>query len=103
MNALDRKFEIELHGVFFDIPVDGIDENVTDFMVSVFVEAKDEDDACNLAMTEFIESTVYQTQLLPFEKENSVIEVSQWYELSSFDDCPTPISPVDLVSSALIQ
>lgn len=87
-----KKFAIEVHGRGF--PIVAEDGTTMDsFVVTVFVEAEDETDACDIALRAIMESDEFQAGIGPHaDPDRAEVFVEQWFELRSFEGCQMPRS-----------
>jgi len=87
-----NKFAIEIHGRGF--PIVAEDGTIMDgFVVTVFIEAEDETDACDIALRTIVESDEFQTGIGPHaDPDRAEVFVEHWFELRSFEGCHMPHS-----------
>lgn len=87
-----KKFAIEVHGRGF--PMVGEEGTTMDgFVVTVFIEAEDETDACDIALRAIVETDEFQTEICSHaDPDRAEVFVEQWFELRSFEGCRMPHS-----------
>lgn len=87
------KYAITVHGRGFLVPIEGGTGTSQGFIVTVFLEADDEEYACERAMKVVLEDDAFVSEIGPhYDPGAAEVFAEHWYELSSFDDCELPRS-----------
>ncbi len=83
-----RKFAVLIHGIGYDIIDEISQQKAEGFYITVFVEAKNPDLACQEAIDLLVTSDVYTAAFLPDQHPNGMLEVDTVDELTSFEGVP---------------
>lgn len=92
MKSSMRKFAVLIGGTGYNI-IDELSQKMAKgFYITVFVEAKDIDKACQQAIDFLINSNEYANAFLPDQHPNGMLEVEDVDELTSFKSVPYPMT-----------
>ena len=85
-----RYFEVEVCGQGFYVPTD--DGGTTEgFIVICYLEADDENDACDKALRSIVENPDFEVSIgCHADEDTAEIFVERWVEIDSLEGCTTP-------------
>ncbi|MDD2868250.1 hypothetical protein [Neomegalonema sp.] len=85
------KYAILIHGRGFHVPIEGQAEKSRGFYVTAFLEAENEEEACEMALQALVEDADFHEEIgAHADPEDAELDVESCEELASFEDAPLP-------------